>query len=121
MSNQASLSARYINALRQLPQYSCSTSNDGPLTHVITGVQVLPILADPGSNDDVGLLEICYLGGRTVEVYAHSFFGIALKEAAEIEMATSPEAFGISERKYTPVQLRVSDLREHLTRKHSLE
>ncbi|WP_139385549.1 hypothetical protein, partial [Salmonella enterica] len=113
MSKKSNLSSRYIEALRQLPQYMCNTDSTGSLTHVMTGVRVLPVdnLAD---DEDFGLLEIQYSGGHRIEVCAALFFDIALREAAEIEINTDPDAYNISARKQTSVQRRIIDLREHL-------
>lgn len=115
-----SLSARYINALRQLPQYACNAENTGPVTHALTGVQILPLgdIADPG--DDSGLLEVIFPGGHRIEVIAGMFFQLALKEAAEIEITTSPYDFNIPERQQTAVQIRLTELGDHLERKHAL-
>ncbi|EBP2222848.1 hypothetical protein RF19_25790, partial [Salmonella enterica] len=57
---------------------------------------------------------IQYSGGHRIEVCAALFFDIALREAAEIEINTDPDAYNISARKQTSVQRRIIDLREHL-------
>ncbi|MFJ3483834.1 hypothetical protein ACIPL1_10700 [Pseudomonas sp. NPDC090202] len=115
------LSLRFINALRQLPQYAANTAHSGPLTHVMTGARVLPKGDLTDEMDTAGILEIQYPGGHSIDVNGYAFFTIALKEAAEIEISTSPDDFGISDRKLTPVQARIRELGEHLRRKHSLE
>ncbi|EIU9113087.1 hypothetical protein L6706_004651 [Salmonella enterica] len=119
MSKKSNLSTRYIDALRRLPQYTCNTDMTGPLTHVMTGVRVLPVdnLAD---DEDSGLLEIQYPGGHKIVVYAALFFDIALKEAAEIEVNLSSDENYIFGRKQTAVQRSITYLREHLERKYSL-
>ncbi|MCI1009291.1 hypothetical protein HWE02_08455 [Pseudomonas oryzihabitans] len=115
-----SLSARYINALRQLPQYACNAENTGPVTHALTGVQILPLgdITDPG--DDSGLLEVIFPGGHRIEVIAGMFFQLALKEAAEIEITTSPYDFNIPPSHQSFVQVRLTELGRHLKRKHAL-
>jgi hypothetical protein len=120
MSKAVNLSSRYINALRQLPQYQCNNDHTGPLTHVMTGVRVLPTgdLAD--EDDDSGLLEVVYPGGHRIEANAHSFFAMAVAEGAQLEIATGPDEFGIKERSQTPAQRRTAELLEHLQRKHCL-
>ncbi|WP_157759995.1 hypothetical protein [Delftia acidovorans] len=121
MSKAVNLSSRYINALRQLPQYQCNNDHTGPLTHVMTGVRVLPTgdLAD--EDDDSGLLEVVYPGGHRIVANAHSFFAMAVAEGAQLEVATSPDDLGIKERNLTPAQRRTAELLEHLQRKHTLE
>lgn len=115
------LSVRYIDALQQLPQYICNIDSASPLTHVMTGVRISPTGNLTDEEDTSGILEVEYPGGHKIQVYAFAFFEIALKEAAEIEISSAPGEFGISERKQTPVQLRIADLGEHLRRKHSLD
>jgi len=115
------LSVRYINALRQLPQYHCNVASSGPLTHVLTGIRVSPTGDLNDQEDAVGILEIEFPGGHKIEVNGSAFFQIALKEAAEIEISSGPDDFGIREGKQTLVQRRISDLRDHLRRKHSLD
>lgn len=114
------LSVRYVDALRQLPQYSCNLASTGPLTHVQTGARVLPVgdLAD--KTDTAGIIEIEFPGGHRIQAHGFAFLQMALKEAAEIEICTSPSAFDIREGQFTMVQRRVADLGEHLQRKHAL-
>lgn len=121
MGLSANLSVRYINALRQLPQYHCNIDSSGPLTHALTGVRVSPTGDLHDENDSVGILGVEFPGGHKIEVYAFAFFQIALKEAAEIEISTAPGDFGIREGKQTPAQLRIAQLGEHLRRKYSLD
>lgn len=120
MTLPVSLSARYINALRQLPQYACNADNNGPVTHALTGVQILPLgdITDPG--DDSGLLEVIFPGGHRIEVIGGMFFKLALKEAAEIEITTAPFDFNIPPKHQTFVQIRLTELGNHLDRKHGL-
>lgn len=120
MANARNLSSRYINALRQLPQYHCNIDHQGPLTHVMTGVRIVPTgdLLDEG--DESGVLKVIYPGGHSIEAVGKYLLEIAAKEAAEIEITTAPDDFGIKESKFTAVQARTQDLLEHLTRKHSL-
>ncbi len=120
-NNLDHLSVRYIEALQQLPQYICDIDSGSILTHVMTGVRVSPILSPRNGIVTSGILEVEYPGGHKIQVYAYAFFKIALKEAAEIEISSDPSEFGISERKQTPVQLRIFDLGEHLRHKHSLK
>lgn len=120
MELSANLSVRYINALRQLPQYQCNVDSSGPLTHAFTGVRVTPT-GEHDEDDTVGILGLEFPGGHKIEVQAFAFFQMALKEAAEIEISTAPGDFGIREGKQTPVQLRIGQLGEHLRRKHSLD
>lgn len=121
MGLAVNLSVRYVNALRQLPQYHCNVASSGPLTHVLTGVRISPTGDLNDQADTVGILEVEFPGGHKIEVHAFAFFQIALKEAAEIEVSTSPDDFGIREGKQTSVQLRIAHLSEHLRRKHSLD
>lgn len=120
MTKAVNLSARYIHALRQLPQYICNTVNHGPLTHALTGVQVLPTgeLTDP--EDDYGGLQLVYPGGHSIVVHGHAFLKMAVKEAAEIEIDTTPEEFEIPEKKYTNKQLRIADYLRHFSIKHGV-
>lgn len=121
MGLPVNLSVRYINALRQLPQYHCNVDSSGPLTHAFTGVRVSPTGELHDEDDTLGILAVEFPGGHKIEVHAFAFFQIALKEAAEIEISTAPGDFGIREGKQTPVQLRIAQLGEHLRRKHSLD
>lgn len=115
------LSVSYVDALRQLPQYHCNEGASGPLTHMLTGARVSPTgdLAD--NEDTAGIIEIEFSGGHKIHAHGFAYFQMALKEAAEIEICTSPSDFGIREGKLTMVQRRVTDLGEHLRRKHSLD
>lgn len=115
-----SLSARYINALRQLPQYACNAEHTGPVTHVLSGVQILPLGDVADSDDDSGLLEVVFPGGHRIEVIAAMFFRLALKEAAEIEITASPYDFNIPASHQSFVQVRLAELGNHLKRKHAL-
>lgn len=120
--NAMNMSARYINALRQLPQYHCNIeTRSAALTHVMTGVRVLPTgdLQDP---DDVsGILEIVYPGGHSIQVPGGMFLDLAVAEGARLEVETTPEEFELHKRKWSLAQLRAADLKEHLVRKHGLE
>lgn len=120
MTKAVNLSARYINALRQLEQFQYVLPFDGPLTHMYSGVRVLPTgdLTDP--DDDSGILQLVFPGGHTVEVIGSAYFEMMAKESAEIEVATKPGDLGIPERKMTPVQSRTAELVSHLSRKHGL-
>ena len=115
------LSVRYINALRQLPQYVCNVATSGPLTHPLTGARVSPLGDLNDEADTAGILEIEFPGGHRLEVHGFEFLQIAIKEAAEIEISTKPDEFGIREGKQSPVQKRISHLSDHLSRKHSLD
>lgn len=121
MNKAVNLSSRYINALRQLPQYQCNNDHTGPLTHVMTGVRVLPTgdLADV--DDDSGLLEVVYPGGHRIVANAHSFFAMAVAEGAEIQVASMPDELNIKERNQTPAQKHATFLSEHLRDKHKLD
>ncbi|MDH0747417.1 hypothetical protein N5D61_13800 [Pseudomonas sp. GD03842] len=121
MGLSVNLSVRYINALRQLPQYHCCVDGFGPLTHVLTGVRVSPTGELHDMDDATGILAVEFPGGHRIEVEASAFFKIALKEAAEIEISTMPDDFGIREGAQTPVQLRIAHLDAHLRGKHSLD
>lgn len=120
MANAKNRSSRYINALRQLPQYVCNTDNHGPLTHVMTGVRIVPTGDLLDASDDAGILKVVYPGGHSIEVIGKYLLDIAVKEAAEIEVTTAPDEFGIKESKYSHVQERTQNLLEHLSRKHDL-
>lgn len=72
-------------------------------------------------DDTVGILEIEFAGGHKIEVNAFAFFQLALMEAAEVEVGTAPDDFGIKESKQAIVQRRITGLGEHLRRKHSLD
>lgn len=121
MGSGINLSVRYINALRQLPQYQCNIARRGPVTHALTGARVSPTGELNNEADLAGILEIEFPGGPKIEVYASGFFRLALKEAAEIEVNLSPDDFGIRESKHTAVQRRIAELGEHLRVKHSLD
>ena len=120
MTKAKNLAARYINALRQLPQYHCNTDHAGPLTHVMTGVRVIPTGDLMDEADDSGILQVIYPGGHHIDVLGHQFFEMALKEGSEIELTTRPDEFLIKESKQTMVQQRVQQLSAHLSGKHSL-
>ena len=121
MGSSVNLSVRYINALRQMPQYHCNVDSSGPLTHALTGARVSPTGELHDEDDTVGILAVEFPGGHKIEVNASTFFKIALKEAAEVEISTAPGDFGIREGKQTPVQLRITQLGDHLRRKHFLD
>lgn len=121
MGLHENLSVRYINALRQLQQYRCNVASSGPLTHVLTGVRISPTGDLNDHEDMVGILEVEFPSGHKIEVHASAFFQIALKEAAEIEISSFPDDFGIKDSKLTLVQKRISELRDHLGRKHALD
>lgn len=114
---QSKLSFRYIEALRQLPQFLCASLDPLCLiTHALTGAQLMP----PASAErcDDGFIEIEFPGGRTVEVVGSLYFQLALKEAAEIEFCSqSPD--GLFSKSATVQQI-AQDLSSHLRRKHSL-
>lgn len=120
MTKAVNLSARYINALRQLEQFQYVLPFDGPLTHMYSGVRVLPTgdLTDP--EDDSELLQLVFPSGHSVEVIASAYLALMAKESAEIEVATKPDDLCIPERKMTHVQLRTADLLRHLSGKHGL-
>jgi len=120
MTKAVNLSARYINALRQLEQFHCVLPFDGPLTHMYSGVRVLPTgdLTDP--DDDSELLQLVFPGGHSVEVIASAYLALMAKESAEIEVATSPGDLGIPSRKLTYEQVRTDELINHLRGKHGL-
>lgn len=120
MTKAVNLSARYINALRQLEQFHCVLPFDGPLTHMYSGVRVLPTGDLTNPDDDSEFLQLVFPGGHTVEVIGSAYLQMMAKESAEIEMATKPDDFGIPERKMSHVQLRVADLIRHLSGKHGL-
>lgn len=121
MGSGINLSARYINALRQMPQYHCNLATSGPVTHALTGARVSPTGELNDEEDAVGILEVEFPGGHKIQVHASAFFQLALKEAAEIEISISPCDLGVREGKRTPAQRRISALGEHLRRKHSLD
>ncbi|MDQ0045401.1 hypothetical protein [Variovorax boronicumulans] len=112
------LAARYIDAMRQLPQYFSNLDCRGPLTHVMTGVRVLPLgdLSDP--EDDGGILEVIYPGGHRVEVNGYALYQMALAEGVRWEIDSNVD--DIPRRKRDVYQARIADLDEHLRRKHSL-
>ena len=120
MSKQVNLSARYINALRQLPQYLCNLDTAGPLTNAISGVRVSPTGDLDDEQDESGILEVEFPGGHKIKVHAFAFFKIALKEGVEIEVSTETQGLGIFEAKLSHLQRRISQLGEHLRNKHSL-
>lgn len=121
MSKAVNLSARYIDAMRKLPQYHCNNDHTGPLTHVMTGIRVLPT-GDLADKDDVsGLLEVVYPGGHRIVANAYSFFSMAVAEGAEIYAATMPDDVGIKERNQTPTQKHAAFLAAHLRNEHQLD
>ncbi|WP_268798907.1 hypothetical protein [Pseudomonas huanghezhanensis] len=115
------LSVRYVDALRQLPQFQCNVASRGPLVHVLTGARVSPLgnLAD--EEDTAGIIEIEFSSGHKIQAHGRAYFQMALKEAAEIEICISPSDFDIRDGQLTMVQRRAVDLDEHLRRKHSLD
>lgn len=121
MKNSLNLSSRYINALQQLPQFHCPLDSNGMITHMYTGVRVHPTgeLMDP--DDDSGFLQLIFPGGHSIEVHGLTYLNGMVKEAAEIEVATTPDDLGIPARKLSQVQLRAADLLRHLHSKHGLE
>lgn len=121
MGSPVNLSRRYIDALRQLPQYFCCMLDDAnSVTHVMTGVRVFATGDLEDENDTSEELEVLYPGGYKISVNGSLFLKIAIKEGAEIEINTIPNDFSIPKGEQTPVQLRISDLEEHLKHKHSL-
>ncbi|EJJ5776031.1 hypothetical protein NJD98_004511 [Salmonella enterica] len=83
------LSERYIEALKLLPQYYCcyNFATDRNLTHVMSGARVFPV------NEDESILEIQYLSGHKVRVYAEIFLDFAIKEAVEFFSGTKGWTF----------------------------
>ena len=121
MTKAVNLSARYIRALRQLPQSHYVLDQSGPLTHMLTGVRVLPSGDLTDEADDSGVLQLVYPGGHSVEVHGFAYLEFMAKEAAEIDVTTKPGDFSIPEKKQSMVQWRTADLIRHLTGKHGLE
>ncbi len=121
MSLTCNLSVRYINALQQLPQFHCAVPARESVTHVLTGVRISPLGDLRDADDTEGLLELEFPGGAKIQVIGSLYFQLALKEAAEIEISTSPSDFGIRESQYSHVQTRIADLAQHLNRKHALD
>jgi hypothetical protein len=121
MEFSVNLSVRYVNALRQLPQYHCNIDSSGPLPQALTGVHVSPKGDLHDEDDNACILGVEFPGGHKIGVNALVFFQIALKKAAEIEISTAPGDFGIREGKQTSAQLRIAQLGEHLRREHSLD
>lgn len=120
LEKAVNLSARYINALRQLPQFHLNINMHGPLTHALTGVRIVPLGDLTDEEDDEGLLQLVYPGGHSIEVVGSMYLDLALAEGAQLEVTTGPEDLGIPNRKRDFVQLRCAELGEHLRRKHSL-
>ena len=118
LEDAVNLAARYINAMRQLPQYYNNLDHRGPLTHVMTGIRVLPLGELTDEEDDNGVLEIIYPGGHRVEVNGHAFYHMALAEGVRWEVDSNVEDIPV--RKRDVYQARIADLDEHLRRKHSL-
>lgn len=121
MTNSVNLSCRYVNALQQLPQFHYALDINGMLTHMYTGVRVLPTgeLEDP--DDDSGFLQLVFPGGHSIEVHGFAYLNGMAKEAAEIEVATKPGDLGIPAQNLSQVQVRTADLVRHLRGKHRLE
>lgn len=120
MTRAVNLSARYIHALRQLPQFHFVLDQSGPLTHMLSGVRVLPSGDLTDEEDDSGFLQLVFPGGHSVEVHGFAYLECMAKEAAEIEITTKPGDFSIPEKKQSMVQWRTADLIRHLTGKHGL-
>lgn len=120
MTNAVNLSARYINALWKLEQFQSVLPFSGHLTHMLSGVRVLPTgdLTDP--NDDSGILQLVFPGGHTVDVVGAAYLELMAKESAEIEVATKPGELGIPDRKMSPVQSRTDFLVRYLSGKYGL-
>ncbi len=118
LENAMNLAARYINAMRQLPQYFSNLDHRGPLTHVMTGVRVVPLGELTDSDDDSGVVEVIYPGGHRVQASGHAFYQMALAEGVRWEIDSNVE--DIPTRKRDVYQARIADLDEHLRRKHEL-
>lgn len=118
--NSMNTSSRYIRALRQLPQFIANADPHAVLTHVLTGVRVLPIglVEDPG--DETELLQLVFPGGHTVEVVASAYLKLQIAEGARHEVETKPDEVGVPDRKLDIVQKRTREMEEHLLRKHGL-
>jgi hypothetical protein len=119
LESAVNLSARYINAMRQLPQYHHTLDHRGPLTHIMTGVRVLPMGDLTDRDDDSGILEVVYPGGHRSQVIGHAFYQMALAEGARLEVDSGVD--DIPARRRDVYQDRIASLDEHLRRKHSLE
>lgn len=121
MTNAVNLSSRYIKALWKLEQFQSVLPFNGPLTHMLSGVRVLPTgdLMDP--DDDSGILQLVFPGGHTVDVVGSAYLELMVKESAEIEVTTKPGEFDIPDRKMTHVQWRTADLLRHLSGQHGLD
>lgn len=116
LNNAVNLSGRYIRAMRDLPQFTGRGDYSGPLTHLMLGHQVIPLGELTDAADDSGWLQIIYPGGHTIDVIGHYYFKQAVKEAAEIELATTPGEF-LPEKKWSEVQMRSDFLDRYLTSK----
>ncbi|EBM3803565.1 hypothetical protein FXQ12_24355 [Salmonella enterica] len=110
------LSERYIEALKQLPQYYCcyNLATDRNLTHVMSGARVFPV------NEDESILEIQYLSGHKVLVYAEVFLDFAIKEAVEFFQVQKAGPSNFFLKKVTTAQQFIS-IREHLIVKWKLK
>lgn len=121
LEKAVNLSARYIKALRQLPQFMLDINPHGPLTHALTGVRIVPLGDLTDESDDSGILQLVYPGGHSIEVIGAAYLELMLCESAQIEVTISPEDLGIPARKFDFVQVRAAEMKEHLTRKHRLD
>lgn len=121
MTRAVNLSARYIHALRQLPQFHFVLDQSGTLTHMLTGVRVLPLGDLTDEADHSGFLQVVFPGGHAIEVHGFAYLECMAKEAAEIEITTKPGEFNIPEKKQSLVQWRTTELIRHLRGKHGLE
>ena len=118
LEGAVNLAARYINAMRQLPQFYNSLDHRGPLTHVMSGVRILPVGDLTDEDDDSGILEVVYPGGHRLQVNGHALYQMALAEGVRWEIDSNVD--DIPPRKRDIYQARIADLDEHLRRKHGL-
>ncbi|VTU28494.1 hypothetical protein [Variovorax sp. PBL-E5] len=119
LEGAVNLAARYINAMRQLPQYHNNLDHRGPLVHIMTGVRVLPVGDLTDDDDDSGVLEVVYAGGHRAEVNGHAFYQMAVAEGARWEVDSNVD--DIPARKHDVYQQRIASLDEHLRQKHGLD
>jgi hypothetical protein len=87
MSGSDNLSGRYIEVLRQLPQFvRTDHSPGGAVVHALTGASIQGHVAP--KKREQGQLIVEFPGGKRFSTIGSQYLMLALKEAAEIELST---------------------------------
>ncbi|WP_147310598.1 hypothetical protein [Cupriavidus taiwanensis] len=107
-------SQRYIDALAQLPHFIVTfrePHQDGELVHALTGA-VITALPDPDETRHE-LLQVTFPGGQPFQVHGGLYLDLHAVEAERHWKDSAENGTG-------PISKQVSNLVEHLRRKHSL-